>query len=91
MTENIFTDQKLKHLKALVEAVKQESEMQIMKWGVQARTSFEWLTYTTEELGSLAKAIGEWEYSLGSPERVRAEAIQVATLCLKIAEMFEDA
>jgi hypothetical protein len=66
-----------------------ESINQVNKWGVQTHSSFEWLTYTTEELGSLAKAISEHEYRGGSKERVISEAVQVATLALKIAAMFE--
>jgi NTP pyrophosphatase (non-canonical NTP hydrolase) len=41
-------------------------------------------------LGELAKAIGEFEYRNGTKEEVAKEAIQVATLALKIAEMFEN-
>src|SRR3972149_2448386 len=68
--------------------VHEESIRPLKKWGLQTHGSFEWLTYTAEELGSLAKAISEWEYRGGPPEKVVAEAIHVATLSLKIAEMF---
>jgi len=44
--------------------------------------------FTTEELGELANAITEWKFRKGSSENVVKEAIQVATLALKIAEMF---
>jgi hypothetical protein len=74
---------------SLIYKITTEHFAQIRKWGVQTHSAFEWLTYTTEELGSLAKAIGEHEYRGGSKERVISEAIQVATLALKIAEMFE--
>ena len=67
-----------------------ENESQISKWGIQECTAFEWLSYTTEELGSLAKAISEHLYRNGSKDKVIAEAVQVATLALKIAEMFEN-
>lgn len=48
-----------------------------------------WLTYTTEELGELAEAISEHIYRDGNREHIIKEAIQTATLCLKIAEMVE--
>ena len=73
----------------IIKKIQNENSSQLMKWGVQIHTSFEWLTYTAEELGSLAKAIGEYEYRNGTKEKVVSEAVQVATLALKIAEMFE--
>jgi NTP pyrophosphatase (non-canonical NTP hydrolase) len=73
----------------IIKKIQNENSSQLMKWGVQIHTSFEWLTYTTEELGELAKAIGEYEYRNGTKDEVVKEAIQVATLALKIAEMFD--
>ena len=84
-----YTDQGLNDHQGIIYRIISEHFRQIKKWGVQTHTAFEWLTYTTEELGSLAKAIGEHEYRGGSKEKVISEAIQVATLALKIAEMFE--
>ena len=72
-------------LLALVDA---ENRAQLFKWGVQSRTSFEWLAYLTEELGELASAIAEHEYRGGSRADIVNEGIQVATLVLKIVEMF---
>lgn len=85
---NLFKDQMLAGAEKLFSMVLRENGVQVRKWGVQIHTSFEWLTHTAEELGSLAKAIGEFEHREGSPERVVDEAIQVATLALKIAGMF---
>ena len=68
--------------------VKEESRRQIAKWGIQNVDPFEWLAYTTEELGELSYAISEWQYRGGLQSNVVKEAIQTATLCLKIAEMF---
>lgn len=85
-----YTDQCLDSIKRLTEEIRLEHNRQIKKWGIQTRTAFEWITYTTEELGSLAKAIGEYEYRDGSKDKVVSEAIQVATLALKIAEMYYD-
>ena len=65
-----------------------ENHRQIAKWGIQERTAFEWLAYATEELGELAEALSEHQYRKGSKEKVVAEAFQLATLALKIAEMF---
>ena len=73
----------------VIDKIQSENERQMDKWGLQSCSAFEWLTYTTEELGSLAKAISECEYRDGTKEKVVREAIQVATLALKIAEMFE--
>jgi len=83
-----FKDQEFRNFSKLREMVMVEHIHQIVKWGVQSHTSFEWLTYTAEELGSLAKAIGDFEHRNGPPQKVVVEAIQVATLALKIAEMF---
>jgi hypothetical protein len=88
---NQYMDKCLRNnwLKWVIEKIQSENIRQIGKWGVQTHSAFEWLTYTTEELGSLAKTIGEHEYRGGPKERIVSEAIQVATLALKIAEMFE--
>lgn len=84
-----YTDLGLKDEEWIMQAIRDESNYQIEKWSIQTHSAFEWLTYTTEELGSLAKAIGEYEYRDGTKERVVSEAIQVATLALKIAEMYK--
>ncbi len=73
----------------ILDKVQTESLNQVKKWGFQTHTAFEWLTYTTEELGELAEAISEYEYRDGSREDIIKEAIQVATLALKIAYMFD--
>ncbi len=66
---------------------------QIKKWGIQKRLSFEWLAYLTEEVGELAEAISCSEYINGDSKVYRdsdvvKEAVQVATLALKIVEMY---
>jgi len=65
-----------------------ENLRQLEKWGVQDRDPFEWLAFATEELGEMSAAIADWRFRGGEPSRVVAEAIETATLCLKIAEMF---
>ena len=79
----------LKNSGWIINEIQCENDNQIAKWGIQSHTAFEWLTYTTEELGEVAKAISEYEYRDGTKEQVVKEAIQVATLALKIAEMFD--
>lgn len=84
-----YQDQCLIDTDWILKKIHAENRRQLRKWGVQSRTAFEWITYTTEELGELANAIGEYEYRDGAIGEVVKEAIQVATLALKIAEMFE--
>lgn len=82
-----YTDQQFENRGELLGDIIIEHKKQIRKWGIQTHSLFEWLNYTTEELGELAKAIAENEYRKGSWEEIYKEAIQVATLSLKIAEM----
>jgi len=77
--------------KRVFDLVMSEHDFQIRKWGIQDRSPFEWLAYTTEELGEMAEAISNYAYdskSNSNASHVVHEAIQTATLCLKIAEMF---
>jgi NTP pyrophosphatase (non-canonical NTP hydrolase) len=78
----------------VLKMVEQEDASQILKWGVQSRTPFEWLTYTTEELGELADAVSEHAYRRVGEKKGRdsvvKEAVQVATLALKIATMYSE-
>lgn len=63
--------------------VSDENVRQLMKWGAQDRSPFEWLAYLTEE-------VGEHHYRSGAASDVVDEAIQVVTLAAKIAEMYRD-
>ena len=83
----IWTDTKLYSLPALIDSIKDENIRQLNKWGVQTHRPSEWVLFTTEELGELAKAVGEYQYRHGDISDIVKEAIQVATLALKIAEM----
>lgn len=65
-----------------------ENVRQLEKWGVQDHDPFQWLAFATEELGELSEAIADYHFRGGKPETVVSEAVQTATLCLKIAEMF---
>ncbi len=82
-----YTDQQFNDKANLFTDVLLESKHQVEKWGIQTHSLFEWLNYTTEEIGELAKAIAEHHYRSGSWEDIYNEAIQLATLSLKIAEM----
>ena len=84
-----YTDQLIKDPKWIMQRIVKEHINQIKKWGIQTHSPFEWLTYTTEELGSLAKAISEYEYRNGTIDHIIDEAFQVATLAIKIAEMYK--
>lgn len=84
-----YRDLMFANMDMLVWQLEQENTKQAKKWGIQEHTAFEWLTYITEELGELAEAISESEYRGGRREKVVNEAFQVATLALKIAEMFK--
>jgi hypothetical protein len=70
--------------------VRIECERQVMKWGVQNRSPFEWLSYLTKEVGELSEAIQNAEYhpNADTDGYAAVEAIQAATLALKIAEMY---
>ena len=81
-----YKDQTLNDGQVLTDVFK-ENQRQVAKWGIQTHSLFEWQNYLTEELGEVAKAIAEFEYRGGTKEEVYKEAIQVATLALKIAEM----
>lgn len=86
--DNLLTDKCFNNFVELMDLLQHENDNQISKWGIQTHTSFEWLTYTIEELGELAKAISEHEYRNGTKEQIIKEAIQTATFSLKIAEMY---
>ena len=65
-----------------------ENLRQLEKWGVQDHTPFQWLAFASEEMGELAAAVVEWHFRAAPRSHIVKEAIQAATLCLKIAEMF---
>ncbi len=67
-----------------------EDSRQIQKWGYQIHSPFAWLAFATEELGELSEAMSEYIYRGGSKEDIIKEAIQVATLALKIAKMVDE-
>ena len=81
-----WTDTALTTWGDLMELIAIENLDQVKKWGYQERTPFEWLAYLTEEVGELSEAICDEAYGREG-ESIVKEAVQVATLALKIAEM----
>lgn len=70
-----------------LDLISEESEKQISKWGIQTHDMWVWLAFITEELGELSQAISEYMYRKGEKGDIEKEAIQVATLALKLAVM----
>lgn len=82
-----YTDLKLYSYEELFDSVIDENDSQLRKWGIQTRTLPEWIMFLVEEVGEIADAIGEFLYRNGEPVSIYSEAIQSATLALKIAEI----
>lgn len=88
MKKLTFQDQALVNIERLVELVLEEHLRQMQKWGIQERTPPEWIMYLAEEVGEVAEAGADLYYGRtkeSSP--LVLEALHVATLALKIAEM----
>ena len=64
-----------------------EDDNQMCTWGIQKHAPAIWMLILSEEVGELAKTILEHEVDGLNPEDIQKEAIQVATLALKIAKM----
>jgi NTP pyrophosphatase (non-canonical NTP hydrolase) len=77
------------HWDDLLKLVVEENERQLEKWGFQNHDPFRWFTFLAEEVGELAAEIADnaWDRKDATDATVAIEAIQVATLALKIAEM----
>lgn len=86
-----WEDRQLAAWPLLAGSVRDESRRQIAKWGAQRHSPAEWLTILAEEFGELAKEVCELHWAervtFESREKLYAEAIQLATLALKVAEM----
>lgn len=70
--------------------VAEESARQVKKWGVQTHTPAEWFLILGEEFGELGQDVCRAHFDGETRQNLRREAIQVATLALKIAEMAGD-
>lgn len=68
-------------------SIDEEDERQLAKWGFQEHNIFEWLAYLTEEIGEVNRAVMEYVYRQGNKKDIEKEAIQVATLAIKIKQM----
>lgn len=68
--------------------VRMEAARAVGIHGVQDRHAFEWLAFLSEEFGELSKAMNEAVYREGPLSAVVEEAIQTATMALRIAEMY---
>lgn len=85
-----FRDQLFVRFDELTEELIWEHKRQVEKWGTQNHELPAWLMFLTEEVGELSEAIAEQQYREGTFDAIKAEAIQVATLALKIAEIAEN-
>jgi len=75
-------DKGLEKMDILLDLISKENIRQIEKWGWQDHDMFKWYTIIGEEFGEIGKAMLEQNKS-----KIVKEAIQTATLALKIAEM----
>jgi hypothetical protein len=88
-------DHGLKSIEHLIRLVEKENNRQIEKWGIQDHASPEWMLILNEEVGELNKAVLEHWINTDILKdddliiEIIKEAISVATLSLKIIEMFE--
>lgn len=74
-------------LDAILLYVRDENIRQLEKWGIQEHSDVTWLAFLIEEMGELSAAMCEKKFRDGTNDEVFDEAIQVATLALKISEM----
>ena len=76
----------------VLDFARNEDERQLCKYGHQSHPPALWMLYLTEEAGELSEAISTYLYGrcadpLTALDHIRREAIQVATLALKMAQM----
>lgn len=87
-------DQELKHIIYIVGMIQTENQRQLEQHGVQDKSLWEWLAFITEEIGEVSRAIQQFEYAsmhgVGEIEHIAQEALQAATLLLKLVEMTHD-
>ena len=72
-----------------INMVYQEDRKQREKWGDQTHSIYKWITILSEEVGELSKAVLEAHHDTAAWKDVVKEAVQVATLALKIAWMVQ--
>jgi len=74
---------------SIFDLVAGEDNAQLDKWGYQTHDIFKWMAFITEEVGEMAKAISEYTFRDGTSKEIEREAVQVATLALKVAHMIK--
>lgn len=65
-----------------------ENHRQLARWGTQEHDPYCWFTILSEEVGELAQSILQYEFEDTDSHGIIKEAIQTATLAIKIAEMY---
>lgn len=69
-----------------------ERDRQDQKWGYpQLNTFSEWAGILAEECGECCAELNELNFGRGKPERLFAEAVQVAAVAVSIIEQFQTA
>lgn len=92
MRGQIWQDKKLETLNSLLRCIQDENRRQLAKWDEQKYSIAAWSLILNEEVGELNKELCTMHFTEGAGEyQTRRdafyEAIRVATLALKIAEM----
>ncbi len=87
-------DTELYRITALTRDVLLEGEKQVAKWGIQNRTSFEWMAFLTEEVGELARAMnikfgGKKSKFEGDGKDIKDEIADVLYTLLALANKLE--
>lgn len=83
----LLTDGELKNMDHIKTVISTENMRQLLKWGIQTHDSYTWIAIITEELGELAKACLEYDDKKVKLKDIHCEAVQLATLSLKMVEM----
>lgn len=83
----LWTDPEIRPDDLLFRGVVSESQRQVSKWGIQTHTPAEWFLILGEEFGELGQELCRAHFDNETRMNLYKEALQVATLALKIAAM----
>ncbi len=83
----LYKDRCLDNMHLLSELLEEEHRRQLKQFGVQEHSLYKWVTCIMEELGELSEAILENDCGAAPLTDVTREALEVATLALKVVEM----
>lgn len=86
-----WTDLGLHEASRVISEAVDEGKRQERKWGVQTHSPAQWFLILGEEFGELGQAMCAAEFDGKVTSAIHDEAIQVATLALKIADMARQA